>query len=81
MSTKKSAFSPLQDINLTAKVADLQELHYQNTLLLHAIIELLTEKGHLTSEELITKAQSIDAEMNRQLSQISRIGDVARYPS
>ncbi len=52
--------SPMQEVNLIAKLADLQETDYHNTLVLHAVIELLIEKGLLTREELIGKVQELD---------------------
>jgi hypothetical protein len=52
--------SPLQDVHIIAKLADLQETDYHNTLVLHAVIELLMEKGILTREELLAKTRELD---------------------
>ncbi|WP_126429168.1 hypothetical protein [Brevibacillus marinus] len=53
-------YTPLQEINLAAKLADLRAADYHNALFLSAIIELLIEKKLLTREELQAKAQQLD---------------------
>ncbi|UFJ40414.1 hypothetical protein LOK74_20650 [Brevibacillus humidisoli] len=53
-------YSPLQEINLAAKLADLRDADYHNTLLLDALIELLIEKNVLSHEELHAKARHLD---------------------
>lgn len=60
-------FSPLQEVNILAKLADMQEVDYQNTLILHALIEVLIEKGVLTREELLAQAHRIDTQLQQQL--------------
>jgi hypothetical protein len=52
--------SHLDQIDLIGKLADMKEGHYQNSLLLSAIIELLIDKGVFTAAELASKAQSLD---------------------
>ncbi|MFY0544034.1 hypothetical protein [Brevibacillus sp. H7] len=56
----KPRTSPMQEVNLIAKLADLQETDYHNTLVLHAVVELLIEKGLLSRDELINKVQELD---------------------
>lgn len=51
----------LDTIDLIGKLADLKDGHYQNSLLLSALIELLVDKGVFTAAELAVKAQSLDA--------------------
>lgn len=53
-------FTPLEQVHLIAKVADMKEVDYQNMLVLHALIDLLIEKGALTREQLISKAHELD---------------------
>jgi hypothetical protein len=50
----------LQEVNLIAKLADLKDNHYQQSLLLTALIEVLTDKGILTTQELSGKMQELD---------------------
>ncbi len=63
MTTRRSV---MEEVNLIAKIADLQETDYQNTLILHAMIELLIQKGLITKDELVTQARSIDEQLTRQ---------------
>lgn len=51
----------MDQINLVGKVADLKDQHYQNTLVLSAILELLTEKGILTEQEVRHKLSQLDS--------------------
>lgn len=53
-------YSPLQEVHLAAKLADLRAADYQHSLLLDTIIELLIEKNVLTREELQAKARQLD---------------------
>lgn len=64
MATRRSA---REEVNLLAKIADLQEIGYQNMLLVHAMMELFIEKGLLTKDELVARADTIDAQLNRQI--------------
>lgn len=66
-------FSPFQEVNVLAKLADLQETDYQNTILLHGLIEILIQKGVLTREELFGKARQIDTQLDQQLPNSSPI--------
>lgn len=50
----------LHDIDIIGKLADLKEEHYLNNLVLSAVIELLIEKGYMTSKEISNKAREID---------------------
>lgn len=54
------ALSPREEIDLMAQLADLKHHHYQNTLVLSALIELLMEKGSIQQGELLRKAQQLD---------------------
>jgi hypothetical protein len=48
------------EVNLIAKLADLKESHYLQSLLISALIDTLMDKGLITAEELALKAQQLD---------------------
>jgi hypothetical protein len=50
----------MQEVDLIAKLADLKDQHYRNTLLLSAVVELLVEKNLLTTDELSAKIKQLD---------------------
>lgn len=52
---------PMKQVDMIAKLADLQEQNYRTTLALTAVLELLTEKGILTEQEIRAKAAELDA--------------------
>ncbi len=56
--------SHLEQVDYIAKLADLKEQHYQNTLILSAILELLLEKSLLTRQDIEQKAAQIDTALN-----------------
>ena len=56
----KMALSPMEEVNLIGQLADIKHHHYQNTLLLSALIDLLLEKGYVQQEELLRKTQTLD---------------------
>ncbi|MFM9280817.1 hypothetical protein [Paenibacillus jiagnxiensis] len=53
----------MEEVGIVAKLADLKEEHYRNTLALSTLIELLVEKGLLTREEVEHKAAELDSFM------------------
>jgi hypothetical protein len=53
-------YSHLEQIDIIGKLADLKDLHYQNTLAISSVIELLIDKGLLTAEEIRAKAAQLD---------------------
>ncbi|CAM4488518.1 hypothetical protein HMSSN036_05290 [Paenibacillus macerans] len=55
--------SPMNEVNVLAKLADMKEEHYHQLLTLSAMIELLMEKGIVTREEIEKKALEIDGFM------------------
>lgn len=55
------ALNPVEQINLIGKLADLKEQHYNNTLMIAAIVELLVEKGLINAPELHSKLEQLDA--------------------
>ncbi|CAH0121347.1 MULTISPECIES: hypothetical protein [unclassified Paenibacillus] len=58
-------FSPMEQVDLVAKLADLKEEHYRNTLALSTLIELLVEKQILTRSEIEEKAAELDQFISR----------------
>lgn len=65
----------MKEVQLIAKLADLQEVDYHNTLVLHAVIELLIAKGLLTHEELAAKVHELDTQMTLQIEAASHVTD------
>jgi hypothetical protein len=61
------SFSAMDQVNMIAKLADLRDTDYQNTLVLHALIEILIEKGVLTREELLAKVRQMDTQLDDEL--------------
>lgn len=59
-----------EQVDLIAKLADLREVDYHNTLILHSIIELLIQKGLLTHSELQATAQRLDKQLDNQLTSL-----------
>lgn len=52
--------SPLNEVNVIAKLADIKEEHYHQLVTLSAIMELLVEKGILSRKEIEQKALELD---------------------
>jgi len=65
----------MKEVQLIAKLADLQEVDYHNTLVLHALVELLVEKGLLTHEELTTKVHALDSQLSFQIDLASKLSE------
>jgi hypothetical protein len=57
-------FSHLDQVDYIGKLADLKEQHYQNTLILSAMLELLLEKGLLNHQDIENKAAQLDEALN-----------------
>lgn len=55
-------FPHLAELDIAAKMSDLKEHNYQQTLLLSSLLELLLERGFLTIEEVQAKAAELEAE-------------------
>lgn len=55
--------SPMNEVNMIAKLADIKEEHYHQLVTLSAIMELLVEKGILSRAEIEQKALEIDGSM------------------
>ncbi|NDI36916.1 hypothetical protein [Chengkuizengella sediminis] len=55
--------SPLDEVDMIAKLADLKEEHYKNTLLINSIMELLLEKNILSYDEVLLKMKQLDTDV------------------
>lgn len=53
--------SPLDEVNLIGKLADLKLDHYKHMLILNSMIDLLIEKGLLEQKEIQAKISALDA--------------------
>ncbi|MCR8634847.1 hypothetical protein [Paenibacillus radicis (ex Xue et al. 2023)] len=51
----------LEQVDLIAKLADLKNAHYQNSLLVSALIELLVEKEIITAQDIASMSAQLDA--------------------
>ncbi|MGG1250523.1 hypothetical protein ABE205_14805 [Brevibacillus agri] len=65
----------MKEVQLIAKLADLQETDYHNTLVLHALIDLLVAKGLLTHDELTAKVKELDSQLSFQLDTMAKLSD------
>lgn len=65
----------MKELHLHAKLADLQAVDYHNTLVLHAMIEVLIAKGLFTRDELTRKVQEMDAQLTLQLETVAKLSD------
>jgi hypothetical protein len=68
---KPKATTAWENVQLLAKLADLKEEHYRTVLTLSAMLELLVEKGLLTHDELTTRSNQIDAQLESLISSAS----------
>ncbi|KQL46872.1 hypothetical protein [Brevibacillus choshinensis] len=67
----------MKEVNLIAKLADLQEVDYQNTLVLHAMIELMVAKGLFTRDELTSKMSELDTQLSFHIDTYAKLTDAA----
>lgn len=67
----------MKEVNLIAKLADLQEVDYQNTLVLHAMIELMVAKGLFTRDELGSKMSELDTQLSFHIDTYAKLTDAA----
>jgi hypothetical protein len=65
MKSTNRTFNAWDQVNLIAQLADLKESHYNNTLALSALIEILIEKGHLSPEDFHQKLSGLEREDER----------------
>lgn len=85
LSTRKSqscekGLIGMKDVNVIAKLADLQDVGYQNALLLHALVDLLAAKGLLNKDELIGSMHELDAKLHHRIQQIVRLSPAPQEP-
>ncbi|MEW9671694.1 hypothetical protein [Ammoniphilus sp. 3BR4] len=60
-------FNPYDEVKIIAQISDLKEVDYKNTLVITAIVELLVEKGILSRQELLRKAQELEVDLTLDL--------------
>jgi len=60
-------YHPFDDIDIIAIISDLKEVDYKNTLLISALVELLMEKGILTREEIMQKANQLEMDISTDI--------------
>ncbi len=65
------------NVNVIAKLADLEEVDYQNMIVLHALIDLLIRKGLLTQDELLAEARKLDSRLNHQVTGLNPLASAA----
>ncbi|MBU8713206.1 hypothetical protein NST23_28170 [Brevibacillus sp. FSL K6-0770] len=65
----------MKEVQIIAKLADLQETDYRNTLVLHALIDILVAKGLLTHDELTEKVTELDSQLSFQLDTIAQLSN------
>ncbi|MED1726153.1 hypothetical protein [Brevibacillus parabrevis] len=65
----------MKEVQIIAKLADLQETDYYNTLVLHALVDILVAKGLLTHDELTEKVNELDSQLSFQLDTIAQLSD------
>ncbi|KZE39364.1 hypothetical protein AV540_04075 [Brevibacillus parabrevis] len=65
----------MKEVQIIAKLADLQETDYRNTLVLHALVDILVAKGLLTHDELTEKVNELDSQLSFQLDTIAQLSD------
>lgn len=68
----------LTEVALGAQLADMKDVDYRNTLAIASLIELLTEKGVISRQELARKAQTLDALTEAEIA-LRRPPSVARW--
>ncbi len=56
-------------LDIYAKIGDMKEVDYRNTLAIATIIELLIEKGIITREEFAKKAYYLDNISTKELQE------------
>lgn len=57
------SFNPYDDVKIISQIADLKEVDYKNTLVITALVELLVEKGILSRQEILRKAQELEVDL------------------
>jgi hypothetical protein len=65
--TRNRISSPLQQVEMIGKLADLKDSQYRNTLLLTALVELLIDKGVISRKELIDKSMHLESTLMSEL--------------
>lgn len=56
--------SPINEVNITAKLADMKDEQYRTLLALSTMMEILIDKGVITREEIEKKSAELDQFIN-----------------
>ncbi|WP_181438610.1 hypothetical protein [Paenibacillus sambharensis] len=67
-----SPMSAWDQVNMTAKLADMKDQHYQMLLAFHSMLDILIDKGLISRDELERKAAALDAESEAAISSLLR---------
>ncbi|WP_249860285.1 nitrile hydratase subunit alpha [Paenibacillus konkukensis] len=51
----------MEQVDWIGKLADLKLAHYQNSLIVSALIEVLVEKGIITAQDIAAMSEQLDA--------------------
>ncbi|MTI48747.1 hypothetical protein [Sporosalibacterium faouarense] len=51
----------MNELEILAKLGDMKEVDYRNTLALASIIEVLVDKGVINRRDIATKAKELDS--------------------
>ena len=63
----KRNYHPFDGVDIIAQISDLKEVDYKNTLVISALVELLVEKGIVTRQEILQKANQLEVDMTLNL--------------
>lgn len=66
--------NPMDTVHVMAKLADLSEVDYRNTLVISAVIELLVEKGLMTRKDVLSKAKELDIHFTQLPTSLDDLG-------
>ncbi len=50
----------MDDLDILAKIGDMKEIDYRNTLAIASIIEVLVEKGIIERKDIMRKSRQLD---------------------
>lgn len=53
-------------VEFGARLADMQEVNYRNTLAIASLIELLVDKGMIEAADLLRKSRDLDRDATQQ---------------
>lgn len=60
----RRTFTPMQEVDIIAKLSDLRNVDEQHSLLLHSLVEVLIQKGVLRREDLLEQARQLETQLD-----------------